>query len=203
MGGQGAFVDRSIVEREEKLREYLRAIIIRDFRSQASPQSQMRQRNHGFFEHYEELIGTWTRRLRNRQRAEDFAHDAFVKVLEADQEKVQQPRAYLHQTTRNIAVDHYRREERRALLEMEIAEQGEESRNDPESYMHAVQLADSIEKALAELPVNCRQVFIWQKLEGQSQAEIAERLGLSKNMVERYMIRTLRHLRERLDLSAT
>ena len=30
----------------------------------------------------------------------------------------------------------------------------------------------------------------------------AERLGLSKNMVEKYMIRTLRHLRDRLDASA-
>ncbi|MFZ6050283.1 sigma-70 family RNA polymerase sigma factor [Pseudomonas sp. CR3202] len=163
----------------------------------------MPQRYHGFFQHYEELIGTWTRRLRSRHRAEDFAHDAFVRVLEADQDKVQQPRAYLHQTTRNIAVDHFRREERRAQLELDIAELGEEAKNDPESYMHAVQLADSIEKALAELPLNCRQVFVWQKLEGLSQAEIAERLGLSKNMVERYMIRTLRHLRERLDLSAT
>ncbi|MDH4654778.1 sigma-70 family RNA polymerase sigma factor [Pseudomonas sp. JS3066] len=163
----------------------------------------MRKREHGFFEHYEELIGTWTRRLRSRHRAEDFAHDAFVRVLEAEQENVKQPRAYLHQTTRNIAVDHFRREERRAQLEVDIAGDGDESKDDPESYMHAVQLADSIEKALAELPVNCRQVFVWQKLEGLSQAEIAERLGLSRNMVERYMIRTIRHLRERLDLSAT
>ncbi|BAN48122.1 sigma-70 family RNA polymerase sigma factor [Metapseudomonas resinovorans] len=163
----------------------------------------MPQRTPGFFEHYEELIGTWTRRLRNRHRAEDFAHDAYVKVLETDQGKVQQPRAYLHQTTRNIAIDHYRREERRVQLELGIAEQGEEAKDDPESYMHAVQLADSIEKALAELPLNCRQVFVWQKLEGLSQAEIAERLGLSRNMVERYMMRTLRHLRERLDLSAS
>ncbi|BBP58447.1 hypothetical protein PHLH4_20370 [Pseudomonas sp. St316] len=37
----------------------------------------------GFFEHYEELIGTWTRRLRNRQQAEDLAHGTFVRVLES------------------------------------------------------------------------------------------------------------------------
>ena len=44
-------------------------------------------------------------------------------------------------------------------------------------------------------------MFIWQKLEGLTQAEIAERMGLTKNMVEKYMIRTLRHLREHLDVS--
>lgn len=68
--------------------------------------------------------------------------------------------------------------------------------------MHAIQLAGSVERALAELPVNCRKVFIWQKIEGLTQQEIAVRLGLSKNMVEKYMIRTLRHLRDRLDTMA-
>lgn len=165
----------------------------------------MSTRKPGFFQHYEELVGTWTRRLRNRQRAEDLAHDAFVRVLEGEQQQgqqeVQQPRAYLHQITRNIAVDQFRRDERRALVEQGASGMDEAGGGDPESLMHALQLAESIEQALVELPLKCRQVFIWQKLDGLSQAEIAERLGLSRNMVERYMIRTLRHLRDRLDLS--
>ena len=158
-------------------------------------------RRTGFFEHYEELIGTWTRRLRNRQQAEDLAHDTFVRVLEAKSEQVEQPRAYLHQTARNIAVDAYRREDRREAMALEALDQTPPS-GDPEHFMHAIQLADSIEQALAELPLNCRRIFIWQKIEGLTQQEIAERLGLSKNMVEKYMIRTLRHLRDRLDAMA-
>ncbi|KAF1030671.1 MAG: putative RNA polymerase sigma factor FecI [Pseudomonas sp.] len=159
-------------------------------------------RRTGFFEHYEELIGTWTRRLRNRQQAEDLAHDTFVRVLESKSAQVEQPRAYLHQTARNIAVDAYRREDRREALGLEAFDPRSPTSGDPEDYMHAIQLADSIERALAELPLNCRKIFIWQKIEGQSQQEIAERLGLSKNMVEKYMIRTLRHLRDRLDALA-
>ena len=159
-------------------------------------------RRTGFFEHYEELIGTWTRRLRNRQQAEDLAHDTFVRVLESSASEVAQPRAYLHQTARNIAVDAYRRQERREALTRQAVEHGAPHGGDPEHYMHAIQLADSIERALAELPLNCRKIFIWQKIEGLTQQEIAERLGLSKNMVEKYMIRTLRHLRDRLDAMA-
>lgn len=158
-------------------------------------------RRTGFFEHYEELIRTWTRRLRNRQEAEDLAHDTFVRVLEAKSIQVKQPRAYLHQTARNIAVDTYRREDRREAMELGALDQTP-PRGDPEHFMHAIQLADSIEQALAELPLNCRKIFIWQKIEGLTQQEIAERLGLSKNMVEKYMIRTLRHLRDRLDAMA-
>jgi len=157
-------------------------------------------RNNGFFEFYEELIGTWTRRLRNRQHAEDLAHDAFIKVLEGDEVTVSQPRAYLHRIARNIAVDRHRQAIRRGQLDdMQQQEEETPSADDPEAHMHAVQLADSIEQALSELPPNCRKVFVWHKLEGLNQVEIAERLGVSRNMVERYMIRTLRHLRDRLD----
>ncbi|AZE72189.1 Sigma factor, ECF subfamily [Pseudomonas synxantha] len=159
-------------------------------------------RRTGFFEHYEELIGTWTRRLRSRQQAEDLAHDTFVRVLESRASEVVQPRAYLHQTARNIAVDAYRREDRREALTLRAMDQNTPHGGDPEHYMHAIQLADSIERALTELPLNCRRIFIWQKIEGLTQQEIAERLGLSKNMVEKYMIRTLRHLRDRLDAMA-
>ncbi|MBJ2249219.1 MULTISPECIES: sigma-70 family RNA polymerase sigma factor [Pseudomonas] len=159
-------------------------------------------RRTGFFEHYEELIGTWTRRLRNRQQAEDLAHDTFVRVLESSTSEVAQPRAYLHQTARNIAVDAHRREDRREALTLQAVDHSAPHSGDPEHYMHAIQLADSIERALAELPLNCRKIFIWQKIEGLTQLEIAERLGLSKNMVEKYMIRTLRHLRDRLDAMA-
>ncbi|GLO20336.1 RNA polymerase subunit sigma-24 [Pseudomonas sp. FW306-2-2C-D06B] len=156
----------------------------------------------GFLDHYHELIGTWTRKLRSRQQAEDLAHDAFVRVLENPREQVEQPRAYLHQTARNLAVDGLRREDRRQALALEAIDNGTTGSDDPEAYVHALELADSVERALAGLPLNCRQVFIWQKLEGLTQAEIAERMGLSKNMVEKYMIRTLRHLREHLDVSA-
>lgn len=155
----------------------------------------------GFLDHYHELIGTWTRKLRSRQQAEDLAHDAFVRVLESEPGAVQQPRAYLHQTARNIAVDGYRREDRRQSLEQQALDLTPPVDDDPEAYMNALQLADSVERALAELPLNCRKVFVWQKLEGLTQAEIAERMGLSRNMVEKYMIRTLRHLREHLDVA--
>lgn len=156
-------------------------------------------RRAGFLEYYDELIGTWTRRLRNRQQAQDLAHDTFVRVFESGPDAVEQPRAYLHQTARNIAVDGFRREELRDAKEQAAVPPGSCETGDPEQYMRAYQLAEAVERALQELPLNCRKVFVWQKIEGLTQAEIAERLGLSRNMVEKYMIRTLRHLRERVE----
>lgn len=70
--------------------------------------------------------------------------------------------------------------------------------DDPDAHIRNTQLIDSLTAALAELPLKCRQVFIWQKIEGYSQEEIAQRLDISVNMVQKYMIRALRHLRDRL-----
>jgi len=156
-------------------------------------------RRAGFLEYYDELIGTWTRRLRNRQQAQDLAHDTFVRVFESGPAAVAQPRAYLHQTAGNIAVDGFRRDELRDAKEQAAVPPSSCETGDPEQYMRAYQLAEAVERALQELPLNCRKVFVWQKIEGLTQAEIAERLGLSRNMVEKYMIRTLRHLRERVE----
>jgi len=175
------------------------SITIRAPPSQPMAMTHKPPRKTGFFEHYEELIGTWTRRLRNRQQAQDLAHDTFVRVLETDSATVEQPRAYLHQTARNIAVDDFRRAERRDAKERATMPPSASETGDPEQFMRALQLAESVERALQELPLNCRKVFVWQKIEGLTQAEIAERLGLTKNMVEKYMIRTLRHLRERVE----
>jgi RNA polymerase sigma-70 factor (ECF subfamily) len=96
-------------------------------------------------------------------------------------------------------VDGFRRAELRDAKEQAAVPPSSSETGDPEQYMRAIQLAESVERALQELPLNCRKVFVWQKIEGLTQAEIAERLGLSKNMVEKYMIRTLRHLRERVE----
>ena len=164
--------------------------------SLVSPVEQLYTRHHPW------LRGWLQRRLGHSADAEDLAHDTFVRVLEARSTEVEQPRAYLHQTARNIAVDAHRREDRREALGLDAFEQSSPHSGDPEHFMHAIQLADSIERALSELPLNCRKIFIWQKIEGLTQQEIAERLGLSKNMVEKYMIRTLRHLRDRLDALA-
>lgn len=152
-----------------------------------------------FLAFYEELVGTWSRRLGNRADAEDVAQETMLRALQSDVTGVLQPRAWLHRAARNVATDAWRRrstaEEARERFP---SGEGSSDADGPEQALRAAQLQAQLEAALAELPLKCRQVFVWQRLDGLSQAEIAERLGLSRNSIERYMIRALRHLRERV-----
>ena len=51
-----------------------------------------------------------------------------------------------------------------------------------------------LERALAELPPRCREVFWLRKIEGLSQREAAERLEISQSTVEKQIVKAMRLL---------
>jgi len=155
-----------------------------------------------FLTYYDELLGTWKRRLGNRHDAEDIAHETVLRMLEADAASVLKPRAYLHQTARNLVTDEYRRRARHEIVSLDDLQDGLDELavpdRVPDSAVYVSEILSAVETALAELPLKCQQVFVWQCIGAMSQGEIAARLDISKNMVEKYRIRALRHLRTRM-----
>lgn len=54
-------------------------------------------------------------------------------------------------------------------------------------------------EAIKDLPPKCRQVFLLYKFEELPHAEIARRLGISKNMVEKHVMKAMAHCRRRVE----
>lgn len=153
----------------------------------------------GWLAHYRELIGTWTRRSGSRQDAEDAAHDVVANMLRNGDAAVLDPKAYLYGASQNRLKGEMRRQSRREQLSLdELTDAEHPVQSDPESAIRAAQLADALKRALAELPLKCQQVFLWNKLEGYTQAEIAQKLGLTQSTVEKHMKRALSHIHDRL-----
>ena len=147
---------------------------------------------------YGELRRYLAHRLGNPDDAADATHDAVIRVLETTGTAIVQPRAYFRRTAFNAATDAYRRRVAHEMVPFDAVPEPAAASDDPEAMLRASRFLSALDAALAELPPKCRQVFIWQRLDGLTQAEIAARMGLSKNMIEKYMIRAMRHLRERL-----
>jgi len=57
----------------------------------------------------------------------------------------------------------------------------------------------TIEAALYELPSKCRQAFVMRRQNNLSYSMIAEQLGVSTSMVEKYIIQALKHFRNKLE----
>ncbi|OZI31845.1 RNA polymerase ECF-subfamily sigma-70 factor [Bordetella genomosp. 10] len=162
--------------------------------------SRRRSSEHGWLAYYGELLGLWTTRSRHSHSdREDAVHDAVLSMLENGVGAVKDLRAYLGRASHNKLVDIHRR---RSVIETvtldELAEHEHPHGTDAEATVRASLLNDALQRALEELPLKCRQVFIWNKIEGRTQEEIALTMGLSQSMVEKYMKRALDHLYDRL-----
>ncbi|TKR56411.1 sigma-70 family RNA polymerase sigma factor [Allopusillimonas ginsengisoli] len=153
----------------------------------------------GWLAHYSELVNTWAKRSSSRHDAEDAAHDSIAQWLAMDASAIDNPRSYLHRSVRNRLTDQHRRSQVLDVVAFdELPEEDHPLLTDPDAHVRTAQLLASLKEALAELPLKCRQVFLWHRLEGYTQQEVAQRLGISVSMVEKYMIKAARHLRNRL-----
>ncbi|ASC66862.1 sigma-70 family RNA polymerase sigma factor [Achromobacter denitrificans] len=153
----------------------------------------------GWLAYYDELVGAWSRRAGSRHDAEDAAHDAIEDLLKADDSVAKRARSYLFQATGHRLIDRWRRQARAEHIPLdELGENEQPALTDPESPVRAARLADDLARVLAELPPKCREAFVLNRIEGWTQAEVARHMGLSKNMIERYVMRAIQYARDRM-----
>lgn len=149
--------------------------------------------------HYRELLRGYLRCGQSRHDVEDAVQDAVAGLLERGVSAVQDPGAYLRRSTYHGLIDgHRRRAVWRTSPLQDLTDAEHPQTPGSEAAARERQLSAALLAALGELPLKCQQVYIRHRLEGWSHAEIADQMGLSRSMVEKYMTRALRHLSERL-----
>lgn len=141
------------------------------------------------------------RRLRCEETAADVAQEAYLRLLRfAPRRAIEDTRAYLFQVAANAAHDRLARERTRdGLLDDEASPEAMPSGEaDVEAAAAARQRLSLVAEAIEELPPRCREVFLMSRLDGLRHGEIAARLGISRNMVEKHIIKAMLHCRRRL-----
>lgn len=156
------------------------------------------QVNRLYAENMVRLHGFLTRRLGNSGDAEDIAHEAFARMLKRYGDGgIDSPVAMLYRIAVNIVRDGARLERFRARqcqgLDEPICAVPPE--DDPESAAAARQRLKALKDGIDRLPPRCREVFLLYKFGDKSHSEIARHLGISRNMVEKHVIRAYAQLR--------
>ena len=151
---------------------------------------------------YEDLTRLLTRRLGSPDQARDAVHDTYLRLQKLDTvPEINNPRAYVFRIASNIALDRLRAEGRRnARFVSEEFGAGVASA-DPQADMVLEQRRhiDILSKAINDMPPRQREVFLLHKFDGLSHSAIAEKLGISRSMVEKHMMRALSLCRNRLE----
>jgi RNA polymerase sigma-70 factor (ECF subfamily) len=158
------------------------------------PEQTMDRLTRCFMEIRAELVRFLTRR-NGKAAAEDVVQETWLKLHErGDTESWHEPRAVLYTTAANLGTDVQRREARAERLFVRDGELPEaiSPGADPESQAQTESELNSVAAALQELPAQCLEAFLLNRVEGLTHSEIAQRLGVSTKTVQRHIERALR-----------
>lgn len=156
---------------------------------------------------YADLLPGIYRQTQCTYMAQDILHDAFIRfAFIRDRQKIEQPHAYLRTVVRNVLTDKYREMSRFVPIASDEDGESDDSQLEdkfspsPEKLADIQQRLQALQNIIDCLPPRCREVFWLYRIEGLSQTQVAARLKISLNMVERHIMRALVDLRAAHDL---
>ena len=143
------------------------------------------------------------RQTGNADDAADLAQESFARWLDfarADNGSVQNPRAFLFQVARHLIQDRWRADQRHTSLLHEAHRATSIGTTiSTERAVESRQRLAILIQAVEELSPKCQQAFKLHKFQGLSHGEVAVRMGISRNMVEKHIIKAMLHIRCRIE----
>jgi RNA polymerase sigma-70 factor (ECF subfamily) len=156
------------------------------------------------FEHFQPMLFRYVMyRVRDVDLAHDIVQETFVRVWEHRSRIL--PHLpffpYVLRISGNLTKDHFKHTAVRARYEDQIPRPEQSVHDDPEMSFQLNTLEREIERVVNDhLAERCRSVFLLSRVEGKSNKEIADILGISVKTVENQIRHALAVLRKRLRL---
>jgi RNA polymerase sigma factor (sigma-70 family) len=150
------------------------------------------------------------RRVPDPLDAEDILQDVFYRLVEANRllMPIEHVTGWLFRVARNRITDLFRKKEPEIFSEIESADEEDESLQfedllpsrdaGPEALYARNVLLDELERAVAALPKEQRDVFVAHEFDGRSFKELSAETGVSVNTLLSRKRYAVLHLRERL-----
>jgi RNA polymerase sigma-70 factor (ECF subfamily) len=142
------------------------------------------------------------RRVRRQPDAADLAQEVYLRMLRVpDIEAIRSPESYLFVVASNLAKEHARHGHvERSALDVDDPQVQEQLAELPAfpADLDREQRVDRLREVLDQLPPKCRAAVVLQYWHQQSYQQIAQQLGISTNMVKKYLSQALVHCRRRM-----
>ena len=163
-----------------------------------------------YIAHRDELLAYVSSRLGDSCLAEDIVQDVFLKLLTTDKmiSEVTIP-ALVYTVTRNLVTSYYRRRYHHEQFEhyikrgLEMGDRRQESADSSlESVFSAREIMEQLERGLARLPENCREIYRLHIYDGMKASEISQQLQENYKSVENRLGAARKAIRQYLKMYA-
>lgn len=142
------------------------------------------------------------RRVHNAADIPDIIQEVFLRLLRVPRhESIRSPEAYLFTIARHVAQQ----------VRLEAAPSGESvdleevltdlrfaGDADPVLEVSAEQCLAQMDKALRRMPLKMQATFLLHRRDGLTMDQVSERLGISRPMAKKYLVKALVQFRKRL-----
>jgi len=134
--------------------------------------------------HRDELLAFVSSRLGGSRVAEDLVQDVFMRIMVSDRLITETTLPCLVYTvTRRLICDYYRRRSVREEYEHYITHSASDQAS-MESVISAHELTERLERSLARIPENCREIYRLHIYGGMKVSDISKHLGQGYKSVE-------------------
>jgi RNA polymerase sigma-70 factor (ECF subfamily) len=158
--------------------------------------------------HGRPLMKFFVSRLPNSADAPDLVQEVYLRLLRLDRpDLIRCPEAYLFTIASNIAHEHSLKRSslpphitlEDALPEQLPADVDAFATAAPEDAALQADRLRKLERVLSQLSPKARATLVWHRRDGRTYKEIGSELGISTNMVKKYLSQALAHCRKSLD----
>ncbi len=147
---------------------------------------------------HEAPVRAWlTRHWRGAIDVDDVVQEAYCRLAGLTSvDHIENPLAYFRRAAHAAAIDTVRRTTAKNIVSMtendwfDVMDEGPSA----ERIAESAQELGRVRGALGSLSDTCRRVIELRRVEGLSQRETAQRLGVSENVVENNMVRGIRRV---------
>lgn len=144
-------------------------------------------------------------RVRNTADVPDIMQDIYLRMLRVSHaDTIRSPEAYLFTVAQNV-LQEYSLRQAKVGPQLEVANTlvvlPAEPEADPVLQLAAQQCLEDLQNALDDFSPKMRATFLFYRRDGLSIEEIATRLGISRPMVKKHLVKAL--LRFRIKLGMT
>jgi RNA polymerase sigma factor (sigma-70 family) len=140
-------------------------------------------------------------RVLGKENAADALHETWLRLETASVPgSITNADSYLLGMASNIAVDHFRREQRYVCAdELEGLLELPDELSDPERNVAARQTVEALKETLRDLTPRRCEILLAARVEGLLNREIAEKMGISLRLVESELSVAMKHCLDRMD----